>query len=452
LSLPLRILFVAYAVPPSPEVGVIRVANFCKYLPEFGVEPVILTVDSRFYGRLDRTFSLPAATRVVQTTQDSTALDWYAKWKSGGANSAGDGERSKSQPAALRSASNKSLRQHVISALTIPDQYRGWYGPAVRAGRELLRAEKIDAILSTSPPVTAQRVASRLKSEFGIPWIIDFRDPWVAEEPSGGPSLKWRKKLDARLEANCVKLADLIFCNTDAIRNSLKERFPDIAQDRFVTLTNGFGDVQAPAGLSVRKNAPLLCLHLGGIYGGRRIDTFCSAISTLVQERKLDPTGIKILFIGQTDEAQISACRGAAGELVRGGTIEFRPRIDKEEAARVLWEADLLLVFQGPHRLQIPLKFYEYLSTGKPVFGVSQPGALRDVISETAAGVWVNDENPAEIGEAFLRAMGLPARTPESIQAQWAGQFHFRNLSGTLAQWIGELAHRAQHSGKSASR
>ena len=158
----------------------------------------------------------------------------------------------------------------------------------------------------------------------------------------------------------------------------------------------------------LRKAYPLSCLHLGHIYEGRRIDTFCAGLSLLVKKQKLDPDTVKVLFVGDTDHSQIAACREVAGELMDSGMIEFRPRVSKEEARQFLWEADLLLVFQGAYRAQIPLKFYEYLSTGKPIFAVSQDGALSKVIAQTGVGIWAEEDDPSEIGEKFLLALTLP--------------------------------------------
>ena len=163
------------------------------------------------------------------------------------------------------------------------------------------------------------------------------------------------------------------------------------------------------------------------------------ALSILVKKQKLDPDAIKVLFLGDTDESQIAACREVASELMDSGMIEFHQRVDKEEARRFLWEADLLLVFQGGYRAQIPLKFYEYLSTGKPIFAVSQQGALSDVMAQTGVGIWAEEDDPSEIGEKFLLALTLPAQPAEAVQQRWAERFHFRSLSRQLAKWIREL-------------
>lgn len=442
MSLTLRILLITHDFPPSAEVGRNRTAHFCKYLPEFGVQPFILTVQNRFHDELDHTFLVPPGIRVIRTVRHETPLRWYANWMS--RRSPADPRKSREDHDIAKAQRTYTTptprwRQHLLSVLSIPDQYWGWYFPAMRAGGYLLRNREFDAILSTSPPSTAHLIGLSLKKKYQIPWIADFRDPWLNNESLRSSHPRWRRKLDARMEASCVRSADLVVCNTELQQGVMCERYQNLPRQKFVTLTNGFVDVEGPPNLCLKKHKPLRCLHLGEIYGGRRIDTFCAGLSILVKKQKLDPDAVKVLFLGGTDQSQIAACREMAGELMDTGMIEFHQRVDRGEARRFLWEADLLLIFQGGYRTQIPLKFYEYLSTGKPIFAVGQQGALSDVMAQTEVGVWVGEDHPREIGEKFLLALALPAQSAEAIQQRWKERFHVRSLSRQLAKWIREL-------------
>jgi hypothetical protein len=59
-----------------------------------------------------------------------------------------------------------------------PDSYAAWGKPALHAGLERVRKGGIDAVISTSPPETAHLVGEKIAGP--LPWIADFRDPWVA--------------------------------------------------------------------------------------------------------------------------------------------------------------------------------------------------------------------------------------------------------------------------------
>src|SRR5207245_7230644 len=64
----LKVLVIAVNFPPDAEVGAKRVAGFCRYLREFGIQPVVLTVEDRFHRVLDETVPVPQGVPVVRTS------------------------------------------------------------------------------------------------------------------------------------------------------------------------------------------------------------------------------------------------------------------------------------------------------------------------------------------------------------------------------------------------
>ena len=48
--------------------------------------------------------------------------------------------------------------------------------------RKRLKEKDIDLIISTGPPHSMHLLARQMNSEFNIPWIADFRDPWTGIE------------------------------------------------------------------------------------------------------------------------------------------------------------------------------------------------------------------------------------------------------------------------------
>jgi hypothetical protein len=72
-----RLLVITYYWPPAGGAGVQRWLKFSKYLPLYGWEPVILTVDPQYavYPALDNTLSkdIPDHIEVIRTK----ATDWF---------------------------------------------------------------------------------------------------------------------------------------------------------------------------------------------------------------------------------------------------------------------------------------------------------------------------------------------------------------------------------------
>ena len=61
-----------------------------------------------------------------------------------------------------------------------PDEMKGWIPFAVRSiERDADQGKKVDAILSTSPPISSHLIAAKAKTILGCPWVADFRDLWT---------------------------------------------------------------------------------------------------------------------------------------------------------------------------------------------------------------------------------------------------------------------------------
>lgn len=433
MNSPPKVLMICWAFPPDAQIGALRVARFCRYLPEFGVEPIVLTMEDRFRETLDNSLAAIDGLRIVRTEVAATPVDWYRRSK---AVLARPGKAGKELPRAATSSVRKSfLRRQLLSLLQLPGPDAGWYYPALRAARKLVREQPIAAIFSSSPPTVSHRIALRLRKESNLPWLADFRDPWTTSSIENDEPAWWRY-LSKSMESRCVRSADRVICNTEWLRKDFLRSNPELPQQKFATITNGFDDQTLPLVKPLQAGSRRLFLHLGNIYGLRRIDTFCLAVENLVKTQRIDPSTFQIVFLGQIEPSLEAAARTSAPGLFQLGCVEFRARVGREEAQQTLARADMLLIFQGGHYLQIPAKFYDYLLTGRPILVVAQEGALTSLLEETGSGIWADPENPDEIAASFLRAVALPAISPVEAQQRWHERFHYRVLTQRLASYI----------------
>ena len=426
----LRVLVISHTFPPLAEVGTIRVTQLCRYLPECGVEPIVLSAQERSYEIQDYTRELPAGLRVLRAPSIPTPLDWYRTAKRWPSSSHGS-------PVARGIPTEPGfLRRNFKALLQIPDRYWGWYLPAIQLAKRLLRHEKIDAIFSSGPPWTSHLVARRLKKQFGLPWLADFRDPWAIAQPDG-VNAEWPLRWAKSMEESCIRSSDLVLGNTERLTVELQRRYPDLEGAKFRTLTNGFDDLGIPP--RRQPGSRKLLLHLGSLYAHRRVDTFLMALADLVNTGRLPPESFEVLFQGETDSSYLADAARLVPQLMQNGCIKFNPRIPWKEARSLLWKADVLLLFQGSHALQVPAKFYECLQTGVPILAVSEEGALTDVMRQTQAGVWARPGDPREIGIKLLQALEQPARNPDDVRGQFASRYNYQNLARELSRWMLEV-------------
>ncbi len=155
-----------------------RVLGLAKYLPQFGWEPVVITVPLNI--KPDFQF------RVVEIEYKSALDFWLGLFKLKSTNTSIRGQVKQF----LGVKSKKNIRSsfidfaftRVLEVFAYPDLERGWKHPAIRAGEKLFQKEDIKAVISTSPPYTTNLIAKELKKRYKIPWLADFPHIWSQDE------------------------------------------------------------------------------------------------------------------------------------------------------------------------------------------------------------------------------------------------------------------------------
>ncbi len=172
-----KVLFITYYWPPSGKASLQWPLKIIKHLPSFGWLPSVLTIDEDTFSQKDDTFlnEIPADVKVFKA-KSFEPFNIYKRFT---------GRNKDEQLIASESISKitKALA-HRLSIwirmnIFIPDARVGWYFPAVKEGMKLLKTEKLDAIVSIGPPHTTHLVGKKLSSQFNLPHIPVFIDPWV---------------------------------------------------------------------------------------------------------------------------------------------------------------------------------------------------------------------------------------------------------------------------------
>jgi glycosyltransferase involved in cell wall biosynthesis len=182
-----RVLIVAYYFPPAGGIGSQRASGFARHLPAFGWEPVVLAPAEPSYHRDPEPDDLAA--HVVRTGSFEFSRAGKRVLRVGGDGTA---------PAPVQGVRG-ALQQGARRLLYQPDAQIGWYPPAVWAGRRALHDRRVDAIISTSFPITAHLVARHLHRATRVPWIAEFRDPWSLRLPADSAQRRRATALERRL-------------------------------------------------------------------------------------------------------------------------------------------------------------------------------------------------------------------------------------------------------------
>ena len=156
-----NLLYISYYWPPSGGPGVQRGLKFCKYFPQFGVQPTVLTVDEKqaSYPVLDPSFEkeVPQGLQ-VHRTPTTEPFEYYKKLT-------GKKEIPFSGFANQKKADTvvDKLFKFVRGNLFIPDARVGWNKHALKKAGELLQDGTYKAVITTSPPHSTQLIGMKLK-------------------------------------------------------------------------------------------------------------------------------------------------------------------------------------------------------------------------------------------------------------------------------------------------
>ncbi len=182
-----RLLVVASRFPPVASVGATRVRKFVKYLGQFGWRPIVLTGSVPSEDNITSSHS-PAADweSLSDLPSDLQVLRLSAFWDDWPAKAAAAIGRLVSRIPFAGDRTRIDLTERaewrlksVHDALALPDSRIWRIGAAVRAALKLHRRYRFNAIYSSGMPFSDHLVALVLRKILCIPWIAEFRDPWV---------------------------------------------------------------------------------------------------------------------------------------------------------------------------------------------------------------------------------------------------------------------------------
>ena len=132
-----------------------------------------------------------------------------------------------------------------MSRWAIMESVTRWSQAAIRVAGRIIQSQRIDAVMTTSPPHGVQRLGLLLKRRFGVPWVADLRDP-IVDNFANDPQFDGEHIKREELERDIVGWADRTIVTCEDLRMGLIQRHAVVDNSRIVTVTNGFDDHDKP--------------------------------------------------------------------------------------------------------------------------------------------------------------------------------------------------------------
>lgn len=366
-----RLLVMAYWFPPLAGGGVHRVLSFARYLPAHGWNVSVICAGAHDYWVRDESLTarVPAETEVIRV-EGGSALSAWLRLRGG---SGGEGRRRGRTFAGLRALSEWWL---------LPDSYAAWSHRAARAAAARIAAGGIDVLLSTSPPDSVHLAAERVAARARVPWVADFRDPWIGLH-FRTPKTAWHRARHEAMERRVLERADLVLTASRTHLDSLG-RSSGARVRRAAHLPNGFergSELPGPSGgyeppgpsgpveieASTRGGAPSFRLAFTGTLSLMEdAGTLFEAVHEVLARHPEARRTLRVDLAGPYDVDE----EDRAVALGLTGIVRFLGPLAHADSRALQRGADALLLWK-PHapgyRTMVPGKLYEYLDTGRPI-------------------------------------------------------------------------------------
>ncbi|HTI11058.1 MAG TPA: hypothetical protein VL832_20950 [Puia sp.] len=417
-----RILIITPHFPPSNLAAVHRSRLFAQHLPSFGWEPLILTVDEKYYEEtLDPNLSrlLPEGLQIEKV------------------------------------AAFGVTRPRLIGDIGL----RGFF-QLYRRARQLIKERKIDFLYIPIPSFYGSLLGRRLHASTGIKYGIDYIDPWVHRFPGSDKifSRHWfSSKLSGLLEPIAIKKASLITGVAEGYYKGVLERNPHLQQSCVFGAMPYGGERSDHEKVAELGLTPYLFEKKPGkiqlLYAGAMLPKAYAPLEGILKAIHKDPAAfrqLEIHFIGTgktPDDALGYNIRPLAEKygLWNSVIFEYPRRIPYLDVLVHLEAVSGVFILGSTEPHYTPSKVYQGVLSGKPILAVLHTESTAvDVIRTAVTGLVLAFGGEPEIHRIENEFMAVFKKytdflenfNPQQVNMAAFEQYSAKNITGKLAELL----------------
>lgn len=378
------VLMISPFFVPRRRVGALRAFKFAIHLKEFGYQPFVLCLKDK-QGRLtqrERELLDGITVRSITPLFDKTTQT----------------VKTKNRPANKRNGLSGLLAAWVDKHTPVDTwiyQFLLAWPSIIRFAREC----KPDIIWATGDPWSSLWLGRIIAKKLKIPFVADFRDPWVPGEISLRRRSRFSAGLDQKAERKIVNDASgLVFTSQNTER--VYAGYYKLKPGSTMTIYNSFsrsltaGNV-LPEAASYQNRDKFVLLFYGRFRTLSPVGPLIRTIQELSERQGTELAGrLEIHCFGQPDTHQMQ-------EIEQSGLrhqFRIREPIPPEESLGVLNQADLLLLTtHSSRKLVIPAKLWDYLYSDSPVLSIAPNPEIGHILRQVKKGFHFG---PGQIGQA----------------------------------------------------
>jgi len=445
-----NVLFLVMEFPPVSTTGNYRTLKFVKYLQEFGVNPVVLTLSEEsgakiFHSNINEKLlkEIPESVKVIRIPANNT--DKYY--------------------------SNK-LRSFISIYFSVRDIIAEVWKPNLdKQIEQIIRKNNIQAIFTSLPPFSCGSLAADYAKKFKLPLIVDMRDHWSQWGVSPFNSLV-HYYLTCKAENKIFKSATAILGVTPQLIDVFKKNHKVVDPSKFHLVTNGFegnaSEIEEIYVDSIENKNLFIIGYVGSFYYSPEAhkNNFTAWWKRKKLHHKLHYTPQKEDWKYRSPYYFLRTLRALFNKypeyqtMVRFDFIGNKPQwlnemlvefnlennffnhgfLPQNEAIKLQHSFDAFLatsekVIDGEHYC-LPSKLFDFIDKGKPIIGFLTKGVSADFLRSSKLGFICN---PDDVEESVLKLKIIIEGSYKLIpDREYLKKFERRELTHKLAGLIKE--------------
>ncbi|MBU0700592.1 glycosyltransferase [bacterium] len=349
-----HLLLISYDFPQQISESEYRAAGWVKHLPSFGWDVTVLTVETN-RGEAD----------LAPMNNEEEQYPTVCEVKSD------------------RFSEKTGIIKNLVSTYLIPDEKILWTPNVLRKVKELTGKQGFDLIYTIAPPYSISLIGYQVHCQTGIPWIADIRENWVGTKKQGIFS-NFYKNIEKKMEETIIKNARRVISPSEEWCQFFYEKYPFWGRDRFVCIPDGYDTEEMEiVDTSNRVDDKLRLVCPGVIDKNTTHQYLLRAIKEMIKKDAYLGDLLRVEFIGDMDEEQ----QRLMDEFPLKNVCSYIEDTSGKEGMRRLITADAGIIIADKER-NIPQAIYKCLVAMKPILGLSNKGAVENLIRKENLG-WV---------------------------------------------------------------
>ena len=274
-----------------------------------------------------------------------------------------------------------------------PDHFGPWRRRARSCALECIANGGADVLASFGTPMTCHLLALELKRAGGVPWLARFSDLW-ADHPSHQSG--WlEQQRNAALERRVIGSADCVLFTSTRMLDLVMAKYPAGWRPKSAVLPYAWDTAHGAqpgardpdhAGREDSRRSGHVVRYLGACDGARSPEPLFAALGRIAASTPRLLDGVRFELVGPIAPAWLASSTFAA---LPPGLVNIRAAVGYRHCLQLARDSAALLVLEAPSAagsVFLPSKLIDYIGAGRPVWGITPPGAAADLIGQWASG------------------------------------------------------------------